>query len=492
MKIFNHLIYIFAVTSFSFASIPDVEIFISGPKLNYKDLCEQIENRSTLRVASNVKFPDNLMFKLNGLTNLRNIVKEIRDSYLSLHKENLNIQFSENKIFIQEQSSNIIKPENEDSNRGNSNLDNKDSLRNNTQQDEILIEDIPLAYNATNLSDLTASNIPTDNDSRQPPEENKKNKAQQYKDISKNTEQTPTVLKTEAPQNNTLKKRPSNYYILKPGDEIEISVWGEDMDRTLTVRPDGFISYILIGELSVVGKTFPELKKIIEKKLSEYIIAPNVSIIGKSFEGNFVSILGAVSKPGRKVVSTTDRILDVLTKAGGLKFEEFGGNGGEVANLKGAYLSRSGELVNVDFEKLVYEGDMTQNVPVFINDFIYIPSSVGVPIYITGEVNRPTSLPYRGRPTLIDGITSAAGFNISANKSNIKVVRGHLKDPTVFTYNYSKIISGKIPNPYLEPGDIIYIPPTTITKIERISTKIIPFLNTIIDSGRAKDTIRDW
>ena len=283
-------------------------------------------------------------------------------------------------------------------------------------------------------------------------------------------------------------------YRLKPGDEIEISVWGEDMTKTLTIRPDGKLSYILIDEIDVVGKTFKELKLDLERRLSQYILDPKVSIIGKSFEGNFVSILGAVAKPGRIVVSNSDHLLDVFAKAGGLKFIEIGSSGkaGEVANLRSAYLSRQGRLVPVDFVDLLYEGNMKHNIPVQIGDFIYIPSSGEVPVYVTGEFNRPTSMPFVGKPTLLEAVGEAAGFNIRANKKQIVIVRGGMVKPDLIYYNYFDVISGKVNNPHLEPGDIVYAPPTTITKVERLSAQIIPFLNSIISAGSAKDTVKDW
>lgn len=286
--------------------------------------------------------------------------------------------------------------------------------------------------------------------------------------------------------------RRKSSYQLKPGDKIEISVWGEDMTRELVVSPDGTIAYILIGEIDVLGMTFRDLKAYLEDKLSRYLLEPNVTVIGMSYEGNFVSILGAVSRPGRKVVASSDRVLDVISKAQGLRYEEFGSNQGEIANLKNAYLSRKGEIIPVDFEALLYRGDMTQNIPVEIGDFIYIPSSVGAPIFVTGEVRVPTRMPFRGNPSLLEAITQSSGFNTKANKTKVMVVRGGLEEPEVTQYSYYSIIKGEVANPDLEPGDIIYVPPTTLTRIERVSTQIIPFLDTIIKSEEAKRGVQDW
>ena len=304
-----------------------------------------------------------------------------------------------------------------------------------------------------------------------------------------------TKAMADAQPNQPLQEQASNkstQYQLKPGDRIEISVWGEDMTRELIVSPDGRISYILVGVIDVLNMTFLELKSEIETRLSKFLLEPNVTIIGKSYEGNYVSILGAVNQPGRKVVSRSDRVIDVIAKAQGLRYQNFGDRQGEVANLKGAYLSRYGALIAVDFSKLLYEGDMSQNVAVEIGDFIYIPSSVQTPIYVTGEVFQPTSLPYQGNPTLLEAITRANGITTKANSKEICIVQGGIQNPQVRSYNFHDITSGKIQNPLLEPGDIVHVPSTTLTKIERITTQIIPFLDSIIRSGGAKTTVQDW
>jgi polysaccharide export outer membrane protein len=281
-------------------------------------------------------------------------------------------------------------------------------------------------------------------------------------------------------------------YHIKPGDRIEISVWGENMDRDLIVSPDGTVAYLLIGEVFVLNKTFKQVEEQITTRLSPFIIDPKVTVLGKSYEGNYVSILGAVSKPGRQIVNNNDRVLDVITRAEGLKFSELGDAQGEIANLKGAYLSRNGQQISIDFTSLLYEGDMSQNIPVRIGDFIYIPSAIGQHVYVTGEVNSPSAIPFRGRPTLLQAITQSGGINIQAHRRRIMLVRGSLDNPQITEFNFQKIMVGQSPNPFLNPGDIIHVPPTTLTKIERVSTQIIPFLNTITQGKTAKDSIKNW
>ena len=280
-------------------------------------------------------------------------------------------------------------------------------------------------------------------------------------------------------------------YHIKPGDQMEISVFGEpDMRKKIIVQPDGKLSYFLVGEITVVEMTFSELRTEVEKRLSKYILSPSVTIIGEKYEGNYITVLGAVKKPGRHSVFQTDRVIDALSRAEGLKFitSDDSSFAGEIANLKLAYLSRNGELLDVDFVRLINNGDMSQNIPVQVGDFIYIPSSTTQQVFVLGEVNLPRSIPFRATTTLLEAITSANGFNEStACKRSVCVIKGSLVKPEIKIVNFNKILKGKELNIVLDPGDIVYVPSTFVTDVERISGQIIPFLNSIINADNALD-----
>ncbi len=276
---------------------------------------------------------------------------------------------------------------------------------------------------------------------------------------------------------NQKKEAKSKEYRLKSGDRIEVSVWGEDMTRQLLIQPDGRISYPLVGSIYVSGKTMSELVDIIETKLSEYIYDPKVTVIGKSFAGNFVSIVGAVQKPGRVLVGEGQRLLDVFTAAGGLRYSESTATdaGGAMANLSKAYYLRNNKLLPVDFEALFLDGDVTQNIKVEIGDYIFIPSSSTDGIYVTGEVKYPKVIPHRGRPNIVQIITEAGGSNKKGHLDSVAVVRGSLSHPKVQIVNVLAIMKGQSPNVYLQSGDIVHVPETFLSKSARIIDQIIPF-----------------
>lgn len=279
----------------------------------------------------------------------------------------------------------------------------------------------------------------------------------------------------------------SDYY-LSPGDVIEISVWGEEMTREVIVPPDGKVSYFLIGQLRIADRTMEEIRDEIEKRLAEYIVNPKVIVLGKNFIGNAASVLGAVNQPGQKTINPGDRITDLLAKAGGFMYI-LGDNTSEdsrlMADLSGAYLSRHGKNQDIDMVRLLDQGDMSQNVMLLKGDLLFIPYTKRANVYALGEVANPTVIHFREDLTLLDVIAHAGGLNKTTYKDEICIIRGSLKDPEVIRLHYPSILNGTETNRLLMAGDIVYVPATMVTSIERLSRQIIPFLDALVRKDEA-------
>ncbi len=287
-------------------------------------------------------------------------------------------------------------------------------------------------------------------------------------------------------------------YIIRRGDVLEISVLGEpDMTKTVPVRPDGKISYFLISEVMAAGKTFGELETIVEKKLKEYIRNPDAAIIGKEFKGNLCTVLGLVKKPGRYHVSTNTRLLDVLAMANGISNIEGGGafassglSSQLYPDLESSYIIRKGQILNVNFYALLKEKKMRNNIIVVPGDFIYIPSSVDNKVHVVGEVQRQVTLNFGNSITLVEAINGAGGLNIRSSDGWVYVVRGSLRKPQVYRMNIKAIYSGRTRNLRLKSGDIVYATSGFLTKVERVTTKVIPFLDVLLKSESLRSTIK--
>lgn len=111
-----------------------------------------------------------------------------------------------------------------------------------------------------------------------------------------------------------------NRYIIGPEDVLMISVWREEgLTRQVRVRPDGRISFPLVGEIQAAGRTAPELQAELTKRLQAFVTAPAVSVIIEDINSYKVYVLGEVERPGLLPVKGPVTVLQALALAGGLK-----------------------------------------------------------------------------------------------------------------------------------------------------------------------------
>lgn len=108
-------------------------------------------------------------------------------------------------------------------------------------------------------------------------------------------------------------------YQVGPEDILEISVWKEEgLRKEVLVRPDGGLSFPLIGEIQAVGKTTSQLKKEITLRLEKFIPDPVVSVSLLKVVGNKIYVIGKVNKPGEFVAGRYLDVIQALSMAGGL------------------------------------------------------------------------------------------------------------------------------------------------------------------------------
>lgn len=108
-------------------------------------------------------------------------------------------------------------------------------------------------------------------------------------------------------------------YRVGPEDVLEISVWREDALRKETlVRPDGGISYPLIGDVQAAGKTVAELREEITKRLDKFIPDAVVSVTVIKAGSQRIYVLGKVTRPGEFPVGRSIDVLQALSMSGGL------------------------------------------------------------------------------------------------------------------------------------------------------------------------------
>ena len=108
-------------------------------------------------------------------------------------------------------------------------------------------------------------------------------------------------------------------YQVGPEDVLAISVWKEDSLKVeALVRPDGGLSFPLIGEVQAAGKTAGQLQQEITERLNKFIPDPVVSVSVLKVVGNKIYVIGKVNRPGEYPCGRYVDVLQALSMAGGL------------------------------------------------------------------------------------------------------------------------------------------------------------------------------
>lgn len=161
-------------------------------------------------------------------------------------------------------------------------------------------------------------------------------------------------------------------YQINQGDVLEITVAGyDDLHRTVTVTPDGMISFPFIGNLSVKGKKVQEVSTAIENGLADgYIKYPQVNISVQKVKGNKVFVYGEVTSPGAYEFTNDMTVLKAVTLAGGLT--KFGSPEG-IKILRNSTDKSGYETIKVNLKNIINSGDKNKDITIQEGDIIVVP-----------------------------------------------------------------------------------------------------------------------
>lgn len=108
-------------------------------------------------------------------------------------------------------------------------------------------------------------------------------------------------------------------YRIAPADLLSVRVWKnlELSVESAPVLPDGSYTVPLAGTVSAKGLTAAELEDVIAERLSEYISAPEVSVIVIQVNSKRVSVVGEVLRNGPQMLAVNSRVVDAIAAAGG-------------------------------------------------------------------------------------------------------------------------------------------------------------------------------
>ncbi len=107
-------------------------------------------------------------------------------------------------------------------------------------------------------------------------------------------------------------------YVIGPEDVIRVEVWRDKtLSREVAVRPDGYISLPLVGDVKAAGFNVKQLTDVLTKKYANYLEAPNVSVSLVAINSFKIFIVGKVNHPGSFAVRSNTTVLQAISMAGG-------------------------------------------------------------------------------------------------------------------------------------------------------------------------------
>jgi protein involved in polysaccharide export with SLBB domain len=231
-----------------------------------------------------------------------------------------------------------------------------------------------------------------------------------------------------------------------------------DSARTeVPIGPDGRISFLQARDITAAGLTVDELRAKMDAALAKFYQNPHSIIVPVAFHSKKYIVLGAVANKGVYTFERPLKVIEAIARAGGLESGLYAARTVELADLQRSFLVRNGQRVPVDFEGLFLRGDLSQNVPLQPDDYLYFALASANEIYVLGEVMLPGVQVFAAKPSAISAVTLAGGFTYRAFKSRVLVVRGSLDHPETFVVDAAAILKGKAPDFKLQPRDIVYV-----------------------------------
>ena len=107
-------------------------------------------------------------------------------------------------------------------------------------------------------------------------------------------------------------------YVIGIPDLLKIVVWkNPELSVEVPVRSDGKISVPLVDDVQAEGLTAQELKEVLTEALSEYVTAPDVTVIVQQINSHTITVIGAVGRSGQIALVRQTRVVEAIAMMGG-------------------------------------------------------------------------------------------------------------------------------------------------------------------------------
>lgn len=208
-------------------------------------------------------------------------------------------------------------------------------------------------------------------------------------------------------------------YVLGPGDELQVSVYGvQEFNASIAVSTEGKITIAYVGQIAVSGMTIEAATQKIKGAIAKVYSTvgsgqSQVAVTLSRIRTIRVTIIGS-KQPGNYSISSLATVYNALFLGGGP------GKNGSYRNIE---LLRDNKVYrNIDIYRFLVNGNQSDNVGLKDNDVIRIPA-YNQRVTVEGQVKRPGIFEMKPGETFSDLLSFASGFNEFAYTASVNVLQ---------------------------------------------------------------------
>jgi len=208
-------------------------------------------------------------------------------------------------------------------------------------------------------------------------------------------------------------------YKLGVGDSVHIVVYNNpDMTADAQIAEDGSIPFPLVGKVVIGGLSRNAAATLIAERLVKggFLREAQVNLTVAEYRSQQVSVLGAVSRPGKYPVGPTNTVTDLIAQAGGITEK-----GSQLVTVIRRSSDGKQTRNQVDLRQLFGAADPSGNVRVQDQDIVFVPE---LPVfYIYGEVQKPGAYALEPGMTVRQAISVGGGLTLRGTERGLRVSR---------------------------------------------------------------------
>ena len=262
-------------------------------------------------------------------------------------------------------------------------------------------------------------------------------------------------------------------YALGSADTISINLTDtDDLDGSYIIGPNGDIDLPFVGKINIENLTLNETKKKLISVLKKYYKNYDLQIKIEEFNSSKVYILGAVKN--QLTINLNQKPIKLIDAAIQANYNP---NSADKNYGNKGLLRRDNQVYKIDINKIFQSTDTKENFYLKKNDVLFVDRNSEA-LHIFGEVTKP-GVYFPNMDYSLTELISSAGMNkLTANASKVYVIREDYNSflkINVFKLDIRNPINLVLGKRFiLQPKDIVFIPPTSLVKWNRVISLLTP------------------